>query len=158
MIKFFQILINAFIILFFLFLINLLALPFFGFKTYVVASGSIEPELPVGSLILSKVTGPETIKEGDIITFKISDGLINAATHRVVRIEESSFITKGDNNQDIDANPVNFKDLIGKVVFSLPLLGFLYYFLSTLVGKVVVGGVFMVLILLSTILDRIGSK
>lgn len=157
-INFFQILINTFVILLFLFLISLLALPFFGFKPYAVVSGSMEPGLPVGSLILSKVTEPETIKEGDIITFRISDGSANRATHRVVRVEESSFITKGDNNKDIDTNPISFKDLIGKVVFSLPLLGFLYYFLSTLAGKIVVGGLFMVLILLSMLLDKIDNK
>lgn len=157
-IKFFQILINAFVVLLFLFLITLLALPFFGFTPHAVVSGSMEPRLPVGSLILSKVTEPKIIKEGDIITFRISHNSVNKATHRVVMVEESSFITKGDNNKDIDVNPISFKDLIGKVVFSLPLLGFFYYFLSTLAGKIVVGGVFMLLILLSMLLDKIGNK
>ena len=160
MIKFFSVLLNIIIFLLFIFVGLLLVMPFFGFRPYAVISGSMIPTLPVGALVVDKVVEPETIIKGDIITFNISGETSTVATHRVVNIDEEKeeFTTKGDNNKDVDSNPVSFSQLVGKVVFSLPILGYVYYFLGTLFGKVVIGVVFIGLIIISIFLDKAADK
>ena len=69
-----------------------------GIEPSVVESGSMEPSIHVGSLcFVNKHYKYEKIKENDIIAFKIPTG--NKATHRVIRITEEGFETKGDANE-----------------------------------------------------------
>ena len=74
----------------------------FGIRPYVVYSGSMEPKIPTGAVVFTKegAYSPET---GDIITFHNEDTVV---THRVVKKEEGTFITKGDANNAEDAEPV----------------------------------------------------
>ena len=106
-----------------------------GYEIYEVVSGSMEPELPVGSMIYAKAAGPEEIGEGDIIVFQKNGAVI---THRVVRDcpEEKEFITKGDANQGEDMTPTPYGSLIGKVVFHIPYAGVLMTMLSGTTGKI----------------------
>lgn len=91
----------------------------FGLQVYAVLSGSMEPTYHVGSIIYVKSVDPSEIKVGDPITFVMNEQL-TVATHRVVRIdtENSAFYTKGDANDDPDAAPVHFNNLLGKPVFT----------------------------------------
>ena len=75
----------------------------FGYEIYNVISGSMEPEIPVGSLILVAPSQPESIIEGDIIAFESTDSVV---THRVVENKklEGELITKGDANEKEDIN------------------------------------------------------
>ena len=92
-----------------------------GMRVYAVATGSMEPAYAVGSLVFTKTIETETIKVGDCITYQFGSETI---THRVVRIENKSFITQGDKNQFEDP-PVAYSNLIGKTAeFSLPFLGY----------------------------------
>ena len=100
----------------------------FGYSAFRVATGSMEPELPVGALIVTRKTDPEAIREGDVITFYSRDPALNGATntHRVVGIEENGgqriFHTKGDANPVEDAYVTLAADVVGVVVgSSLPL-------------------------------------
>ena len=106
-----------------------------GWEAYEVVSGSMEPEIPVGSMIYAKAAGPEEIGEGDIIVFQKNGAVI---THRVVRDcpEEKEFITKGDANQGEDMTPTPYGSLIGKVVFHIPYAGVLMTMLSGTTGKI----------------------
>ena len=90
-----------------------------GYLTYNVVSGSMEPELPVGCLVLVKKTTSEEVKEGDIIVFHRGDSVV---THRVIEIqkEERQFITKGDANEVRDSNPIPYHDLIGRFQAQFP--------------------------------------
>lgn len=86
-------------------LCSLLVLPgLFGFQMYNVITGSMEPSIPVGSLIYVNVTEPEDIKEKDVIAFysSLEDGGI--ITHRVVanNVVSGTFNTKGDANDGED--------------------------------------------------------
>lgn len=72
----------------------------FGYQIYEVQTGSMDPTLPVKSLILSeKVENPTDLQKGDIITFINSDGM--TVTHRIVEVVdqdgEVGYRTKGDN-------------------------------------------------------------
>ena len=67
----------------------------FGIRPYVVYSGSMEPKIPTGAVVFTK-EGAYSLETGDIITFHNEDTVV---THRVVKKEEGTFITKGDANK-----------------------------------------------------------
>jgi len=103
----------------------------FGYKIYEVQSGSMTPAINMGSLIIVKEINPKDIKTNDIITYKGSTQSL--VTHRVVSIqkkEEINFVTKGDANTTPDPLVVREKDLFGKVIFSIPLIGYILNFLK----------------------------
>ena len=89
----------------------------FGYRTYIVSSGSMEPFLNIGDIILvDKIEDVNDIKVEDIITFSQGDG--KDVTHRVIEIKEvngiKSFVTKGDNNNSQDSNEVKFENIRGR--------------------------------------------
>ena len=117
--------------------------PRFGWETHKVMSGSMEPALKVGGIIVTKPERLENIQVGDIITFQTESG--PKVTHRVVDIVEMEgklhFQTKGDANEEPDPNFVSSTgEEMRKVVFHLSYLGFVAQFMkSKLVFLVMVG-------------------
>ena len=105
-----------------------------GYNIYEVVSGSMEPEIPVGSVIYVKAAEPETVEAGDIIAFVQNGSVI---THRVEenRYVEGEFVTKGDANSKEDMEPVKYGSLEGKVVYHFPVLGRIMTLVSGNVGK-----------------------
>ena len=106
----------------------------FGFQIYTVLSGSMEPKYPVGSLVYVRKIEPEKLEVGDDISFLVSDKTV--VTHRIVEIlpDEDDpdilrFRTQGIANNVTDA-PVHENNVIGKVAFHIPLLGFLSHFVQ----------------------------
>jgi signal peptidase len=95
--------------------------------SFIVLSGSMEPQISPGDTVIVTETDPADITVGDVITFVRSDGDL-PVTHRVVGIEESSsgyrFETKGDANSDADANPVAGANVIGVVTITIPYIGY----------------------------------
>ncbi|GBE58374.1 signal peptidase I W [bacterium BMS3Abin01] len=86
-------------------------LPVVGrYKPMVVLSGSMEPGIKVGSVVLVAAVNPDDIKVDDIITFPLPRKPDNQepanTTHRVTRVIADSgglrFITKGDANDTVD--------------------------------------------------------
>ena len=94
----------------------------FGFSFLQVATGSMEPTIETGTMIVVRQTDAAAIKVGDVICFYSSDPTIHGIpnTHRVVRIEEengrTAFITMGDAIGVEDPYPVYPEQLIGKYV------------------------------------------
>ena len=124
-----------------------------GFEVYTVVSGSMEPEIPVGSLVYVKEIDPFKLKSRDVISYLVSENTI--VTHRVTEIvpdpEDPSVIrfrTKGDANDVEDAGLVHGKNIIGKVRFHIPLLGYVAHFLHTPLGRYIalVGGSILLLV------------
>ena len=93
-----------------------------GYEIYNVTSGSMEPALPVGSVIYVQRVAPETVKEGEIIAYYVDGTVI---THRVVenRFVEGEFVTKGDANDMEDFSNTHYSDLVGIVKYHIPMLG-----------------------------------
>lgn len=100
----------------------------FGFSVLQVSTGSMEPELMTGSVIVVKKTDTDKLKKGDVISFYSSDSDIRGKvnTHRIDSIEYSMgnnptpiFVTKGDANDTVDRARVYSSDVIGKVVYDL---------------------------------------
>lgn len=115
----------------------------FGYSALTILSNSMQPEFSEGDVIVIKQTSANELAEKDIITFGTPEG--TRVTHRITDVTEEQgeqfFITQGDNNNMADVDPVFEGQVIGKVLFSIPKLGFLSRFLSEPIG-------FMVLIVL----------
>jgi len=131
-----------------------------GLRLYTVQSGSMMPTLPIGSLIISQ--SQKEYKTGDIITFKSEKDIFvknpkNTTTHRLVEIKNDknviSYITKGDANNSPDATPISSDLILGKTVFSIPLLGFPVAFGRTQKGLIVMIVIPATLIIYSELLN-----
>jgi len=131
-----------------------------GYEIYSVISGSMEPALPVGSLVYIGKEDPKNIQKDEVIAFygaKDSNAII---THRVVenRVVMGEFITKGDANKTNDMNPIPYGNFIGKVEFSLPALGYVAQMITSLEGKIIAGAVILVALALQIIASVIEKR
>ncbi len=111
--------------------------PHIGWRVDSVESGSMEPELKVGSVVVVQPVDPETIVEGDIITFRLDGVDETVITHRVIGIERNSplyFRTRGDANLKPDPFAIRARDVVGRVVLNIPFLGYVTKYLKTFVG------------------------
>lgn len=105
----------------------LLAGPRFGYETHPVLSGSMEPTLPVGGVIVTARTPVDRIETGDIVTLDAGSSLV---THRVVGLMRSSgevaITTQGDANNEPDSAVVHLANgqLLPKTIFYVPYAGF----------------------------------
>ena len=107
--------------------------PRFGWETHPILSGSMEPALKVGGIIVTKPEKIQNIEVNDIITFQVSAG--HKVTHRVTAIEmidgKPWFQTKGEANQEPDPNLVSSEEgVMRKVAFHFPYLGFAAVFMK----------------------------
>jgi len=85
----------------------------FGWRPYVVASGSMEPRISVGDVVLaSPVTDRERVL-GRVTVFKAPDHSGKVITHRVVRFDGSAMVTKGDANATVDSATITMGDVRG---------------------------------------------
>ena len=112
---------------------NALPMPF-GFGSAVVLSGSMEPTLSVGDLLL--VIPSEQYEVEQVVVYQDGQTLV---VHRIMRIDGESAVTKGDDNTGED-EPILLTQIKGKVVFSIPLVGHLVRFIKTPIGIMVVMG------------------
>jgi len=96
----------------------------------------MEPAIKTGSVVIVKEQ--EEYKEEDIITFTTDNNNDATVTHRITEIEETEegkiFSTKGDANNVEDGSDISEEQVIGKVVGSIPLLGFPLAFSRTPMG------------------------
>lgn len=113
-----------------------------NYQVLTVMSGSMEPTIPVGSVIVVK---PQPQYEaGDIITFKTpgSTKKNDFTTHRILEIKTSNgittFVTKGDANDDSDREFIDRQDIVGKERFAVSLVGYLIGYIKTLPGLVLI--------------------
>ena len=99
----------------------------FGFKPFIVLSGSMEKEIHKGDMIITKVVSdPTSLGVDDVIAFRDAEGTVT--THRIIDVVledgETYFITKGDNNNTQDLNLVSAKsDIEGIYVGRIPGIG-----------------------------------
>lgn len=102
----------------------------FGWGNAVVLSGSMEPELPVGSLLWTHKQN--TYTPGDVVTFEENGTLV---THRLVSVDEDTAVTKGDANNAEDS-PIDVRQIRGKVSAVWPGAGRALLFLKSPAGIV----------------------
>ena len=111
------------------------------YDAYVVVSGSMEPVIPVGSIVYSEETDPMLLRSGDVIVFRDTTRGTTPITHRVVSNNPftQTIITKGDANANQDANPVTYENVVGKVINHVPRIGFTAAMFTSTIGKLVAG-------------------
>lgn len=106
----------------------------------VVLSGSMEPEIPVGSILFVREVDASAVRTGDVITFRTPGQETLLTTHRVAEVVAQqggrSFMTKGDANNAVDQKPVPSSNLVGAEVAHVPYLGRLSIFARTRFGFV----------------------
>lgn len=121
----------------FIFSIVLVALKLAGFELLTILSGSMEPTYHVGSLIYVKKVDPATLKKDDVITFMADEDTI--VTHRIYSVLNEAnddgtttlkFRTKGDANTVTDGSLVDYRNVIGSPVLSIPYLGYVANFIQ----------------------------
>lgn len=97
---------------------------FLGIKSYVILSGSMQPELNIGDIAIVKDIQENELQNGDIISFREGQTVV---THRIIDIEtidnQKQFTTKGDNNNSVDKKNINIDVIEGKVIAVIPFLG-----------------------------------
>ena len=127
---------------------------FFGWKPFIVLSGSMETEIMTGDLVVTKEINTSKLKEGDIIAFK-KDGYVT--THRIKSIEnvdgETRYITKGDHNNVEDEGYVTEDMVEGIFKSKITGLGNLAMFVQTPSGMVIALSIPLILLILVQVSD-----
>lgn len=133
---------------------------FAGIEQFVVISGSMEPAIPVGSMVYSAQTDPSTLEAGDIIVFYSNEAGSTPVTHRVVEnhVADGEIITKGDANAQNDMSPVIYANVLGKLVLHVPMLGYIAAPLGTMMGKIAMGCVILAAYLLTVVGSKLSGK
>ncbi|MCL2354442.1 MAG: signal peptidase I [Oscillospiraceae bacterium] len=98
----------------------------FGFKPYIIQTGSMEPDLRVNSLIVVRQGGFDRVQVGDDISYRAPGFDVNVC-HRVIEITEEGFHTQGINNNQPDEFVVTEEDFVGIVVFNSNITVFIIY-------------------------------
>lgn len=126
---------------------------FFGWKPFIVLSGSMETEIYAGDVAVVKES--DTFKTGDIIAFRSTDDIV--VTHRIVKIEKENgqtrYITKGDNNNTEDNGYVLPEQIEGVYQFNISRLGNLAMFVQTPLGMISCLSIPLIFLVLLQIVD-----
>ena len=127
-----------------------------GYDAYVVVSGSMEPNIPVGSIVYSEETDPALLRTGDVIVFVDPSRGTTPITHRVVSNNPftGNIITKGDANENEDVNPVAYENVVGVVRAHVPRIGFTAAMFTSKLGKLVAA----LILLEAWLLTEIGRR
>lgn len=125
--------VNVFVILI-TFVIVLLTSGVFKYYFLSIGSGSMTPNINKGDVVIVeklKENELEKIEKGDVLVYQKENQVI---VHRVTEVNDNTFKTKGDNNDEEDAWVVNKKDIIGITKVRIPLLGYPTVWLNELLG------------------------
>jgi len=123
--------------------------------SYTVLSGSMEPTLQPGDVVVVQSASPADVQKGDVITFTVSGEFggpgRDRVTHRVVAKHQTAdgvvYRTKGDANADRDPWTVSHSQVIGTVWFSIPYAALVLRFARSALGQallVVLPGVLLI--------------
>lgn len=104
-----------------------------GFRALVVRSGSMEPTIRAGDLVVTRVVRPSAVHVGDIVTFRDPSRDQTLVTHRVQEVAATGatyeFVTKGDANTGVERWTVRADGSVGRLVARVrglhPVLGWL---------------------------------
>lgn len=154
-IKIYRIIQNFLLLLIFLIAISLgTMILILHIKPCVILSGSMEPEIPTGSICFIDEKEKEA-KVNDVICYERGDVNI---IHRVIRLEDDGYITKGDNNDTHDFGVVRKEQIKGISKFHIPKVGYIANYIKTPKGVLTVLICFILFTGLGLTLDNIEIK
>lgn len=119
--------------------IVLTRVPISGYRTVILAGGSMEPSLDNGSMLITQRAEPSGLEAGDVITFRHPSSS-TTITHRIISVREENgerwFTTKGDSNATADPDEVAFAQgrTAYRTVLAVPYLGYVLAFVSGPLG------------------------
>ena len=106
-----------------------------GYRTVAVYSGSMEPQLHVGSVVFVKAIDSADVRVGDVITFQDPRTPGRLITHRVVErfTHEGELVyrTKGDANASVDPWTISLPGTVGRASFDIPVVGYALVYAKT---------------------------
>ncbi|HKY57234.1 MAG TPA: signal peptidase I [Aeromicrobium sp.] len=140
-----------------------------GATPYTILTGSMRPSLPPGTLVVIKPAPVDDLRVGDVVTYQLESGKPQVVTHRIVKIGidlegDPVFTTRGDTNDVADAKPVRPVQIRGKLLYSVPKLGYVNNFISGTNRRAVTYGVVSLLLgyaafmFVSAVRDRRNAK
>lgn len=134
---------------------------FMGYKPFIVLSGSMEPAIMAGDLIVTKKIDPTDVEVGQVISFRVENDIV--VSHRVTEIQTEgglAFLTKGDANVGMDATRVSPDTIEGLYIWRGAGLGRFALFLQTPIGMLVFVVTPLCLFIIYDIINRTrrGSK
>lgn len=105
-----------------------------GYQVYDVVSGSMDPAIPVHSVVLVQPAAPEELQPGEIVAYRSGSSVV---IHRLLEnhIVEGELVTKGDANAEPDPLKVEYAGVLGTVTAHIPFIGIYAGALNTLPGK-----------------------
>jgi len=131
-------------------------LPLTGRTTLVVAGGSMEPAISLGSAIVVEPVDPGTLAVGDVVSLRSGPGRA-IFSHRVIRVvvrDGTTWVeTKGDANAAADPSLTPASNVIGRATLTIPNAGYLIALLSSLHGIVFVVSLGLVLLLAAAMVE-----
>ena len=131
---------------------------FFGWKPFIVLSGSMETQIMTGDVVVVKEIDAKKLKENDIIAFKEDNNIV--ITHRIIEIikdenGDTKYKTKGDNNNIEDNYEIKKEEILGKVCFHIKKIGNIVSYIKSRKGFI---NVIILIIILFLIKNKIDSK
>lgn len=111
-----------------------------GYHALTVVSGSMEPSISVGDMVVSRSVSPLRARPGDVISFRDPANSDRVITHRVqnVKVERLRvwFATKGDANNAAERWDIPIDGKIGQVELQIPKVGYLLSFVRSPFGRI----------------------
>ncbi|MFI5226775.1 MAG: signal peptidase I [Candidatus Limnocylindrales bacterium] len=136
--------------------------PLTDHQTLVIDGGSMEPAIHVGSVVVDETVGPDGLHVGDVVTLHSGPRLQSVFTHRITRIVDRPdglwIETKGDANQDVDPSITPLRQVIGRVVLTVPDAGYLVQWLSIPSGIVATICIAAALFVLALVLESLEQE
>ncbi|MFA5460003.1 MAG: signal peptidase I [Candidatus Paceibacterota bacterium] len=105
-----------------------------NYSLKMVLSGSMSPAIKTGSIVAVKPA--LSYKIGDVITFKTGKTERDIVTHRIINQTEQGFIVQGDANNVADIRPVEERQIIGKVILTIPYAAYVINAVRSKIGLV----------------------
>lgn len=111
-----------------------------GYAAYTVLSGSMQPAIAAGDVVVDEPVRPTELRSGDIVTFKDPDDDQRLITHRVRRIDigpqRAHVVTRGDANDTDERWTIARDGRVGRVAARLPRLGYALSWAHSLPGQI----------------------
>lgn len=112
-----------------------------GYRSLTVLSGSMEPTLMTGDMVVSKWMRPDQIQVGDIVTFQSAESH-KLITHRVRSVKMNGdrvdIVTKGDANDTVERWQTPSNGRVSRVEYDLPKVGYLTNSVGTTKGRLLI--------------------
>ena len=138
-------------------------MPAIGRVTYIVRGGSMQPALPIGSVVIVQHVDPAQLSVGDIVTFTAANN--TTVTHRITEVvpgAQLGFHTKGDASLGADGMIVPAPSVSGRVEYVVPGLGQVITALTSTIGTLaaigLLGGLLLAVWFLDELQDALGRS